>query len=532
MPVVLSDLSLQFFQVRTLLATGRVGLVPVTCLSLMSLSEAFISSINAFTSITAEKTSHISSLETVPVAPTTISSFPPPPQADFSTISESSSKRGSRPRPRPIFNRSGIGTAAVNTSTSDSILSHTPTLNYSEQRTVAARSDPTGIINAREVTVPDLDFFSQDIAERAKMRTRKAAKQSTQYSEDVIDVTDDDLPITPAKNPRERPKPRLVKRVNPARNNPQPPSDPLTVPAPSSSPLLPASDPFPTSVAVNSTPPLDKTSSPLQGSHVDRRKRKRPNRLQTPTDDLADLNRSPTAQARMASPPPNPPPPPTGGSYDPSSMDLHENLNSHKNDIEDERLMKSSKKPKGSKAAERSDDIASPRPERRGTGKLRKKSVVEVVITSPRKKTGKRMKAGRMDDSEPDNNGHESRNDALAVSSFPVGRPVQPVEDEDAYEFPQRTSDGDDELILAPKRKPTKTRNGKRKAQGEDNSNMVDIGSSSNQVAAGEEEQEESRRDRHQTELTSGYRLVEPKTPAPLKVCLAINFVVHITDST
>ena len=513
-------------------------------------SEAYISSINAFTSITAEKTSHISSLETDPAAPTTISSFPPPPRAEISIISESSSKRGSRPRPRPIFNRAGVDPAAVNTSTSDPILSHTPTFNHSEQRTVAAHSDPTGIINTSEVTAPALDIFSQDIAERAKMRARKAAKQSTQYTEDAIDITDDDLPITPAKKPRERPKPRRVKRVNPARDNPQPPSDPLIVPAPSSSPLLPASDPFPTSVAVNSTPSRPDTldepsvpSSPLQGSQVDRRKRKRPNRLQTPTDGLANLNRSPTAQARMASPPPNPPLPPTGGPYDATNMDLHENLNSLENDVEDEYFVKkSSKKPKGSKAAESSDDIVSPRPERRGTGKPRRKSVVEVVILSPRKKTGKKIKAGRMDGSDLDNNVHESRNDSLAVSSFPVGRPAQPVEDEDAYKSPQQTSDGDDELILAPKRKPTRTRNGKRKTQDEDNNNMVDIGSSCKQVTAGEV-QEESKRDRHQTELAStsptndrhltcGNRPVEPKTPVPLKVCLATNSVVPITDST
>ena len=479
----------------------------------MLLAEDGVSSIKAITSMTAEKTSHISSLETdIPARPT-ISSFPPPPRADFSSISESSSKRGSRPRPRPIFIRAGLDPAA-NTSTSDPALPCTPTSNHREQPAVVAHSDPTGITNPTDVIAPVFDSFSPDIAERAKMRTRKATKRSTQYAEEVIDITDDDLAITPAKKLKERPKPRPIKRVISAGNNQQLPSDPMTIPVPSSSPPLPPSDPF---TAINSTPPrpLDEITVPSpshQGSPVRQKKRKRPDRPRLLTGDLADSNRSPTAQPRMAHPP-NPPTPPAGVSDGASGVDLDQNLNSNESDSEYV-VEKSVKKSKSSKIAERSDDGTNARSERSEAGKSMKKAIVEVVIMSPRKKVNRKVKASRKESSTP-----------------------APVEDEDAYGSPQQTSDGDDELMLAPKRKLSagiKSRKGKQKAhefQSEDNGGLAGIEPGSERVAAGEEEREESRTDKHQAEHastspanehhTSGSRRVEDKAPVPLKVGLA-----------
>jgi hypothetical protein len=518
----------------------------------VSLLEDGVSSINAFTSIATEKDSRISSLETDHLAHPTISSFPPPPRAEFSTISEFSSKRAPRPRPRPIFNRAGVDPAA-NPSAGDPVLPRTPTSDHMVQPKIAANSDPIAITNTTNVIASAWENFSQDIAERAKMRTRKAAKRSTQYAQDVIEITDDDFTISPAKKPKERPKPRSVKRASPATNNPQPPSDPVTIPVPSSSPLLPPSDPFPASTVISPSPPrphafdeANVPSSSHKGSPVDRRKRKRPDRLQSPTDDLADLNRFPIAQAKIASHPSNPPPPPARGSDCASGVDLDENLDENE-DSEDEYVIKKScMKPKSSKATERSGDIANTRPERRRTGKSRNKTVVEVVVMSPRKKARKGVQASKKDSSDLGDDVPESRNDRLVVSSLPAERLARPVEGEDAYQSPQQTSDSDDELILAQKRKPlvkTKSRKGKREAQEqtEDNGSLAEIEPSREPAAADGEEREGSRTDQRETEhastspardhRTSRFRH-EPKTPVPLKVRLAVSFVVSITDST
>jgi hypothetical protein len=215
-------------------------------------AEDGVSSIQAFTSTVAEsaqEASHISSLDCAPPAQHTIL-----PQAEQSTISEYSTKSGPKPRPRPIFNHPNTDPVA-NASTSDPILPYTPASDHRKQPTTLTRSDPTGLESISENSPFAPIDFSQDIAERAKMRTRKAAKRSTQYTEDIIDITDDELAISPTRKPKERPKPRPVKRAIPSRDNPPLPSDPVTIPVPSSSLSLPPSDPFPDSTVINLTPP-------------------------------------------------------------------------------------------------------------------------------------------------------------------------------------------------------------------------------------------------------------------------------------
>ena len=389
----------------------------------MRVAEDGVSSIQAFTSTvagSAQEASHISSIDCAPPAQRTI-----PPQAEHSTISEYSTKGGPKPRPRPIFNNPNTNPVA-NASTSDPILSYTPASDSREQPTILTRSDPTGLESISEITAFAPIDFSQDIAERAKMRTRKAAKRSTQYTEDIIDITDEELVVSPARKPKERPKPRPVKRATPNRDHLPLPSDPVTIPVPSSSLSLPPSDPFPDSTVINPTPPppgLDEVASPTE-SPSRKRKRERQGRIQSPIDDPAH---SPIAPARASSPRSGPQPPARMSSTTP---DINREVKSNAKGSDDEDgTEEATKRYKNSKGTE----------DRSATGKSKKKSIVEVVILSPQKKK-KQAEAGG-DNSKP-RKGTRSRNKRLL------------------------SSDEDDELLLAPQSNSpavAKSRKGKKK---------------------------------------------------------------------
>lgn len=271
--------------------------------------------------------------------------------------------------------------------------------------------------------IQGVDDFSPDISERAKMRTRKATKRSSQYVEDVIDITDDDLAMTPTRKPRGRLKSRPVRLATPIGNNTRLNSDPVTVPVLSSSPLLPPSDPFPASTVINSTPP-------------------RPG----PLDEVAAPD-SPHQESPIRS-----------------------------------RKRKSTSRPRSPKA-----------------GKYRKKAIVEVVITSPRKTKNAKGKALEGKD-------FGSRNDHPASSPISIELRLGPVGDEDVHVSPRLRSGSDDELILAPKRqpssklKPVKSRKGKQKTS---TPRSADNNDPSSEREAGEEEREEPRGAEHHAEGAS-----------------------------
>jgi hypothetical protein len=468
----------------------------------ISVAEDGVSSIQAFTSFTptvaesAQEASHISSLDCAPPAQHTIPSFPP--QAEHSTISEYSTKSISKPRPRPIFGHPNTG-SVPNTSTSDPILPYTPASDHGEKITIAAHSDPTGIESIGEDTASIPIDFSQDIAERAKMRTRKAAKRSTQYTEDIIDITDEELAIAPARKSKEKPKPRPVKRAIPNLDNPPLPSDPVTIPLPSSSLPLPPSDPFPDSTVPNFTPPppeLDEVaasvSSPIE-SPARKGKRKRQGRLQSPIDSPTHSRPFPTVPGRASSPLSDPPPPAR------ATPDISHHVKSNAKDSDEY-----SAEDRNSKGTEDSN------PGRSKIGKSKKKSIVEVVILSPKKKN-KRTEASR-GVSKP-RKGPKSRNKCLA------------------------SSDEDDELLLAPQSSSSAAAKGKKrvtKLRSEDNLPSAQVASSSEGTAMGEEQHEQrhgvapmSRTDGHD-ETTS--RSADLTIAAPLKVDLTTLSVILVSD--
>src|SRR6266702_3101475 len=480
----------------------------------MSAAEDGVSSIQAFTSTVAESAqeiSRISSLDSAPPAQHTIPSIPP--QAEHSTISEYSTKSSSKPRPRPIFSHPNTNPVA-NTSTSDPIIPYTPSSDYREQPTIVAHSDPTGIESIDENTASAPIDFSQDIAERAKMRSRKAAKRSTQYTEDIIDITDDELAITPARKPKERPKPRPVKRAILDRDHPPLPSDPVTIPVPSSSMSLPPSDPFPESTVINFTPPppgLDEvaasTSSPRENS-ARKRKRKRPGRLQSPIDDPTNSLPFPIAPGRASSLSDPPPPARTSG----TTSDVSHNVKSNEKDSDDEYgAEQSTKRLRNSKGTE--DSIsASP-----GRSKIGKKSVLEVVILSPKKKNKQTEASG--DSSKP-----------RKGPRFKKKRPA--------------SSDEDDELLLAPQSSSSavaKSHKGKKRATrlpSEDNRPSTEVAPNSEGIAMGEE-QHEHRQGVAPMPHTDGHddghdktmsRSVGPTTTTPLKVDLTTLLVIPVSD--
>jgi hypothetical protein len=393
---------------------------------------------------------------------------------------------------------------------------------------------------------PDLNDFSPDIAERAKMRTRKATKRSSPYAEEVIDITDDEIAVTPTRMPKERVKPRPIKRTTPVGNNLQLNSDPVAVPIPSSSSLLPPSDPFPESTVINSTPPRPHPpveaatpDSPSQESPIQPRKRKRTVRLHSPTDNVPDPNSPPAVPARVTSPRSDSQPPPEGVV---DVVDLGQNLNSNTKSSEDGYDMtKTPKKLKSSKSAEKGSDRAAARPESSGLGKSRKKTIVEVVIMSPRKrKTKKKVKTKKKDSRNPERNDTEPENDHLDSSPNPAKRTHKTVEDEDVFTSRQR-SDSDDELILAPKRESSskvKARKGKQKAcepSSADNDARSGTNLSSGRVAAGEKEKEDCAEGVHtrtdEDHKSQSYP-AEPKSSAPLLVSLMSISRISIADPT
>lgn len=458
----------------------------------------------------------------------TISSFPPPPHVDLSTISEASSKRNPRPRPRPIFSRTGAD-PSINSSVSDPVFPHTP---QKDLQTAVTHSDPAVVNGAKGITDPELNNFSPDIAERAKMRTRKATKQSPGYTEDIIDITDDDnFSTTPARKPKEKRTLRPDKSAIPVENNPQLPSDPVTIPIPSSSPLLPPSDPFPASTMINSTPPqpylldvVTAPSSPPQQSPVQRRKRKRTGYPQSLIEDQPDPSWSTTARDSITSRRSDLPPPSEGNLDATDEGDPRRNLKSDtKNDEEVHGVKRTPKKRKNSKKGDGS------RPESSRAEKSRKKAILEVVITSPRKR---KMKGSWKDGRNPESTSSECRNDHPASSPTPAELAHEPVED-DAPVSP-RTSDGEDELILAPKRrsssrpKPGKGKQKAREPRSVDDDATPGIEPSNERVVVDDGGGEVSGKDEHHAkgpstsrtnkDLKPKSRPAEPETPVQFQV--------------
>ena len=441
-----------------------IGLVPDVVFPMCAAEDA-VSSIQSFTPTvikSVHETSHISSLDCAPPAQHIAPPFPP--QAEHSTISEYSIKSDPKPRPRPIFSHPNTNPTA-NTSTSDPILPYTPASDR-EQPTIVAHSDPTGIESISGNTTSAPIDFSQDIAERAKMRTRKAAKRlhlrSTQYPEDIIDITDDELAIAPTRKPKERPKPRPVKRPN--RDHPPLPSDAVTVPVLSSSMSLPPSDPFPDSTVLDHTPPPPglheaavSTSSPRQ-SPSRKGKRKRQGHLQSPIyHGPTDSNPFPSAPGRASSPQSDPPRPARMSDTMPDNHDA-------KGSDDEAGADESPKRPKNPKGTEGSS------PGRSAIGKPKKKSIVEVVILSPKKKN-KNKKTEASGDTSKLRKGSKSRNRRLVSS------------DEE-----------DDELMLAPQSNSStvaKSRNGKKtKLRLEDERPSTEVAASSSQIVMGKEQHE------------------------------------------
>ena len=398
---------------------------------------------------------------------------------------------------------------------------------------IVARSDPTVFKETTQEINPILNEYSPDISERAKMRTRKSTKRSSPYAEEAIDITDDDLAITPARKPKERPKPHSVRRATPVGNN----SDSVTVPIFSSSPLLPPSDPFPASTVINSSPPrphpLDEIAapgSPSQGSPM--MKRKRTSRPCSPIDDIPDRNCPPAVPVRVTSPRPDSLPP-SKGDFD--VVDLGENLNSKKKSSEDgyDRT-RTPKKLKSSKNTEKSSGSAAAS----RVVKSRKKTIVEVVISSPRKTESMKVKALKGNDSE-------SRNNRPPSPPIPKKLRLGPVEDEDAHAFPRKGSGSDDELILAPKRRSSskvkKSRKGKekmRQPQFVDTDALSEPGPSSERVVVGEKEGEDPRNDERHAEGASDVDHksrscpAEPGSPTPPLVSLVAFSTILNVDIT
>ena len=386
------------------------------------------------------------------------------------------------------------------------------------------------------------------------MRARKATKRSSPYAEEVIDITDDELAVTPTRKPKERVKPRPIKFATPVGNNLQLNTDPVTVPVPSSSPLLPPSDPFPESTVINSTPPRSHPpveaaapDSPSQESPIQPRKRKRTARLHSPVDNPPVPNCPPAVPDRVTSPRSNSLPP-SEGVVD--AVDLGQNLISNKKSSEDGyEMTEMPKKRKSSKSAEKGSDSAAGRPESSRVGKSKKKTIVEVVIKSPhrRRTESKKAKTKKKDSRNPEGNETESRNDHPPSSPRPAEQTHRPVEDKEVHASRRQRSDSEDELILAPKRQPSskvKPQKGKRKTREPhlaDSDALSEIDSSNEQVATGAEEGEEPRNHEHHaeganmrtnSEHNSRSCAAEPESPAPLLVSLISISIASIADPT
>jgi len=414
-----------------------------------------------------------------------------------------------------------------------------------------SHSDPTVIRETTQNINPDLNNFSPDIAERAKMRARKATKRASQYAdEEVIDITDDELAATPTRKLKKRVNLRPAKRATPVGNNLQLNSDPVTTPLPSSSPLLPLSDPFPESTLINSTPPrphppveVAASGSPSQESPIQPRKRKRTVHLHSPIDNLSEPNCPPALPARVTTPRSNSLPP-SEGVVD--GVDLGQNLNPNKEGSEDE--YDGTIMPKKHKSAEKGSGSAAARPESSRVSKSKKPTVM-IVIMSPRKRKteSKQAKAKKKDGRNPERNDTESIKDRPPSSANPAEQAHRSVDDNDVHASLRQRSDSDDELVLAPKRQPSskvKRRKGKqrtREPHSADSDALSEVNPSSEQVATGEEEKEQRRDDEHHTESTytrtnedhkTRSCAAEPESPAPLQVGLISISMISVTDPT
>jgi hypothetical protein len=158
----------------------------------------------------------------------------------------------------------------------------------------------------------------------------------------------------------------------------------------------------------------------------------------------------------------------------------------------------------------------------------KKKTVMEVVITSPRRAGSKKVKASKKGSRSPEDNDSGLRNNDRTLSPIPAEPTLKVVDDEDAYISPQQMSGTDDELRLGPKKRlstKAKSRKGKqrmREPSSVDNSALSETKPSSEQVASGEGEWEEPRKDAEGAPTSGGQksrsRPAEPEIPAPLKV--------------
>ena len=375
---------------------------------------------------------------------------------------------------------------------------------------------------------PESNNFSPDIAERAKMRNRKATRRSPQYTEDVVDITDEELAASPVRKPKEKSKPRPIVRAASVANHPQLPSDPVTIPLPSSSPLLPPSDLFLASTAINSTPPQSHPpdtvvapDSPDQQRPVNRNKRKRTDRPHSPIVDPPDPNWPMTVRASVTSPRLDPPSPSKDNFGISRAVDLGQPRSSDEADNEHRHDVKTTpKKRKGLENTENDDDCVSTRPEGIGVNKskTKKKTILEVVITSPRKQGKKKAKARKKDNRSSEGSSSKSRNDRSASPFTSVAKPV-----EDDGHIPHQTSDDEDELILAPKKRTSSRAKPRKRA------------------AVSDEEGEPGKSD-HPAEGASTFcddgdhisrsRPTEPETPAPHQVGLVAISAGFIADPT
>ncbi|PCH42503.1 hypothetical protein WOLCODRAFT_163841 [Wolfiporia cocos MD-104 SS10] len=295
--------------------------------------------------------------------PTSVAAFSNLPRPTIPPVASSSSSTqniasgpGSRPRPRPAYKGvKAIDAAASVTTTSHSTPSmpiapsleqhstHIP--NKDEVYTApvhinAASSSPSPPGNKEKAAVQDGVFentYAQDIAERAKMRSRTAklnAKQSVSAALDnVIDVSSDldDSYLRPPVRVRKVPPAARPKKTPASANankrkktsHASDESEHLTLPAPTSDislnmgSQLPPSDPPPPSTATvpRSTSPVERDidddaltplSSPIPLPPV--RKRKRALAVAPFDDDVDELNIMP------------PPPPPFCASPSPSPV--------------------------------------------------------------------------------------------------------------------------------------------------------------------------------------------------------------------
>jgi hypothetical protein len=180
-------------------------------------------------------------------------------------------------------------------------------------------------------------------------------------------------------------------------------------------------------------------------------------------------------------------------------------------------------------SSKKGDGSASSRPESSRADKSKKKKILEVVITSPGKK---KIKGSKKDGRNPEGSSSKSRNDHPASSPTPAELAREPVEDD--APMSQGTSDGEDELILAPKRRPSsrpKPGKGKQKAReprSVDDDATPGIEPSNKRAAVDDEEGEVPGKEEHHAEGASMSRTnrdhksrsrpAEPETPVQFQV--------------